>query len=255
MLPAEPMDADDVSTPDRFQKQVQFMDEHPDIVLAGSYAKIMNSSTVMRQPTRPESIATNLLFHTSLIHPTAIFRRSFLEQHHLRYDPEFRQTQDYELFTRIARLGKVANIPRVLLHYRQHDKQASSEKIANQMNYASTIMRREFETLGMNITEAELELAVAVKRYRLKEIPDALLKLNVFLSKIEMTNQKTHRYDATALRRTLGEVWLESSISLSRSGVGIRNVFLRGIPRAWIVPTLRNAVRILRLLVRPAHVM
>lgn len=243
------MDADDISAPDRLAVQTRFLEAHQDIVLVGSYARIIDSPVTLRQPTKSEDIAVHLLFHTSLIHPTAVFRRSFLEQHRLRYDPTFRQTQDYELFTRIARLGKIANIPRVLLRYRQHDRQTSNEKVADQMESARTIMRREFKELGMELTEAELDIAVAVKRYRLKEIPGALTLLEALLLKIDRANQQTQRCDTKTLRRALGEVWLESAISLSRSGVAVRKTFLRGMPRRWITLTLRNIVRILRLLV------
>lgn len=246
------MDADDISMPNRLKEQVRFLDEHPDIVLVGAYAQILDSSVVMRQPTQPGDIAVNLLFRTSLIHPTAVFRRNFLEQYHLRYDPVFRQTQDYELFTRIARLGKIANIPSVLLRYRQHDKQTSSEKLANQLESARTIMRREFEMLSIHVSEEEIDVAIAVKRYRLNKIPDALERLEVLLMKIELGNQNVCRYDATVLHRTLGEVWLESAISLSRSGIEVRSTFLLGTPRAWIIVTPRNIFRTLRFLLRGA---
>jgi len=248
------MDADDISTPDRLAVQIRYLNQHQDIVLVGSYARIIGSGVIMRQPTEPGEIATSLLFRTSVIHPTAVFRRDFLNQYHLRYNPSFLQTQDYELFTRIARLGKIANIPRVLLHYRQHNQQTSSKKVVSQMESARIIMRREFKAFGMEITEEELDTAIAVKRYHLKEIPGALVLLEAFLLKIDRTNQQTRRYDTKALRRALGEVWLESVISLSRSGVEVREAFLRSTLRRWITLTLRNMLRIARFLTLSTHI-
>lgn len=242
------MDADDVSLPTRLATQVAFLDTHPEVVLVGSFARMLPSGVLMRQPLTHEMLAPHLLFHTSFIHPTVMMRRIFLNEHHLRYDPSFRQTQDYELFTRIARLGKVANIPTILLFYREHDKQASHEKITNQMQNARTIIQRECGSLGLTLSEEELDLVVAIKRYRLASIPDALTKVASLFLRIVDANEKTHRYTSHALCATLGDIWLESAISLSRSGCEVRSAFIRGKPRAWVALTPRNILRICRLL-------
>lgn len=247
------MDADDVSLPERLATQVTFLESHPDVVLVGSFAQIMNSSLLMRQPTTHDTLAPHLLFRTSFIHPTVVFRRAFLMKHALRYDTAFRQTQDYELFTRIARIGTVANIPKVLLLYRQHEKQASHEKLANQIENARTIMRREFETFGLSLTEEELDLVAGVKRFSFASLPHVLERLSTLFTRIMKRNEEMHRYTEAGLREVLGEIWLQSAISLSRNGIEVRRDFLMGTPRRWITPTPRNFLRALRLLIVGPH--
>lgn len=119
------MDGDDWVTPDRFEKQVAFLRAHPDHVCVGSYFNYMDADGALLKwnprDIDPQAIEAALLRGDggSLIHPVVMFRRAALAQTGA-YRAEAQWVEDLDLYLRLARVGKLSNIPEVLLHYRYH---------------------------------------------------------------------------------------------------------------------------------------
>lgn len=119
------MDADDISEPNRFEKQLQYMQINNQVV-CGSYATIINSSGEkigeMNYPPFAEKIKSFALLHNPFIHPSVMFRKDiFLKVG--GYKRFFKYIEDYELWTRIVFKYKSGNIPERLLRYRVHNEQ------------------------------------------------------------------------------------------------------------------------------------
>lgn len=116
-------DADDISRPDRLGKQVAFLEAHAACALVGTWADIWRA----REPTgrshhHPSDNATlkfELLFNNPFVHSSVMMRKTILEQVGGYAGDSFPQTGDYELWSRIARVGEVANIPEALQIYRE----------------------------------------------------------------------------------------------------------------------------------------
>jgi hypothetical protein len=117
-------DQDDISMPDRLEKQVAYMQAHPECGLLGSWAQIMEinklSSRFHRHPTSDWELRYGLLFNNPFVHSSVMLRKSVVtELGGYTTDPERQPPEDYELWSRIARVSAVANIPDVLLIYRE----------------------------------------------------------------------------------------------------------------------------------------
>lgn len=115
------MDHDDISLPQRFEKQVTYMDANPDVGVVGTYAHSFPQPG--HYPNRFETdkeLKLALMTNCSIIHPTAMIRASLLNEHGLRYESEFSPAEDYALWSRLIPLTKFYNIPEVLFHYRWH---------------------------------------------------------------------------------------------------------------------------------------
>lgn len=111
-------DADDVYLPQRLQVQVDFMDAHPDIVAAGSWFKTLPEQSVVKPLQKPGMI--DLLRMNQFGHPTMMLRRTLIEDYGFKYDTTFSVGTDYDLWSRIIRQYPMANIPMVLVYYRNH---------------------------------------------------------------------------------------------------------------------------------------
>lgn len=126
------MDADDVCLPDRFEKQVAYLDAHPDCVVLGGGETVVDEKgrpiNDLRVPLTHEEIdANNLRGVTSIRHPTVMMRREAV----LRagcYDASYRAAQDLDLWLRMAEIGRLANLDDILIRYRIHDKSISGGK-------------------------------------------------------------------------------------------------------------------------------
>lgn len=122
------MDADDYSYPNRFEKQLRFMDNHPEIVASGCYAKLMNengeSTGKMFTSTDIKKLKALFPFRTPIYHPSAIIRR-IIDEKIVQYDETFRYSQDYALWMNLIDKG-ISNIPEHLIKYRLSSNQISS---------------------------------------------------------------------------------------------------------------------------------
>ncbi|MBQ6117706.1 MAG: glycosyltransferase [Clostridia bacterium] len=122
------MDTDDICLPERLALQTAYMDDHPDVMFAGAWADIFSENeedvleTCKPHMCPQEEYRIRQLFANDplLIHPTVIFRRSFLQQYRLRYseDPRYRYAEDYEMWTRCADHGRAGILEQVVLRYR-----------------------------------------------------------------------------------------------------------------------------------------
>jgi len=117
-------DQDDLSHPDRLTLQVAHMEAHQDCVLLGSWAQIMEVDRLVdrfhRHPVDEPTLRYQLLFNNPFVHSSVLLRRSALQQvGGYTTDPERQPPEDYELWSRLSRIGSVANLGQVLLVYRE----------------------------------------------------------------------------------------------------------------------------------------
>ncbi len=116
------MDSDDVCFPDRFEKQVKFMTENPNIDISGTWIEefenhIENNVSIRKVPTSHEEIARYIGKRNPLNHPSVIFRKEAVLK--AGSYQSFLLFEDWYLWARMMVNGcKFANIPECLLHFR-----------------------------------------------------------------------------------------------------------------------------------------
>lgn len=136
------MDADDISVPDRFETQMAFLEDHPDVDIVGGYLTEFDSDpeephAKRTVPCRHEKIEQRAKFRSPMNHATVMFRRESVMDAG-NYRPVSRM-EDYDLWVRMLMNGsQLRNIPDVLLKMRAGDELYDRRK---GYEYA----RREFE--------------------------------------------------------------------------------------------------------------
>jgi glycosyltransferase involved in cell wall biosynthesis len=117
------MDQDDLAHPERFARQVAFLDAHLDVAVVGCAVTLIdqagNRIRDVDYPLTPEAIAAFLERGSPLAHPAVMMRRDAVRAVGA-YRAVFRYGEDYDLWLRIAERHPIANLPDRLLHYRQH---------------------------------------------------------------------------------------------------------------------------------------
>lgn len=140
------MDADDIALPDRFRKQVAFLEANPDHVVIGGQQEWMDEEGSVLGPLwapldHDTVDARNLCGHVSIGHPASMLRAEAVRQIG-GYTGGFRSAGDIDLWLRMAEVGKVANLPDIVLRYRLVSGGISGAKSAQQIANA----RRAVET-------------------------------------------------------------------------------------------------------------
>jgi len=152
------MDADDIAMRDRLKLQVEFMDTHPQYVMCGSNALVINNENEVtgkiKNLTNNYYLQVNLLFSVPFIHPSMIIRREALLEN--RYDEDYLHVEDYELWCRLSQKGKIANLSQYLLHYRWHNTNVSVLNSEIQEKQKDQIIIKQIERLGLTPNKEEL---------------------------------------------------------------------------------------------------
>lgn len=137
------MDADDLALPTRLERQYQYLRDHPECVLVGcDYYDIDGNSEIVSENdynyASDRVLRWLLLICNPFIHPGVSFRRSTVADLG-GYRREYESAEDYDLWTRICAVGKVANIPCKLMKKRYHSNSMSVIRRATQSRHAGTI--------------------------------------------------------------------------------------------------------------------
>ena len=158
------MDADDICMPQRLERQLSFMEAHPDIDVLGSALMLHGTRKIRRRPEAHDMIVAELLFNCSIFHPTVMLRTERAHGGGLFgnsvYDPRQQHAEDYGLWVRLAIQGgaRFANLPNPLLVYRIHNGSITRRYTAQQNSTAIAIKRWQLKKLGISPTVAEMNL-------------------------------------------------------------------------------------------------
>jgi len=160
------MDADDISLPDRIEKQVDFMLTNSQVVACGSYIQYFGDKDQKKRDyiTKQNHVNSFLLIGSPLAHPSVIIRGSVIRENSIQYDEGLRYSQDYKFWLELSRYGQLANIPEVLLKYRISSQQISSAKIIEQHNIGVNIRKQVIEELFKNKSLNEFTLRFSETR-------------------------------------------------------------------------------------------
>ncbi|MDZ7587633.1 MAG: glycosyltransferase [Parasphingorhabdus sp.] len=133
------MDGDDVSFPNRFQKQLAFWTRNPEYGVIGTWCKDVTEvgnptgRAIASQPTDHEAFLAAVLQRQPLIaHPTVMMHRHLLEKVG-GYRAMFRHCEDYDLWLRLSAHTKLCSMPEHLYAYRYYPGQVSQRHIVEQL--------------------------------------------------------------------------------------------------------------------------
>ena len=136
------MDADDIAEPNRFEKQIKYLDENIE-----SKKRLFT--------TNADQLKSELIFSSCIAHPTVMIRKKILGKYNLKYDLNYAGAEDYCLWWEIAKVSKIATLPDILLNYRMHESQVTKVKDSKYYNMMRELMENRFKDIDFYATEEE----------------------------------------------------------------------------------------------------
>jgi hypothetical protein len=129
------LDADDVSVRGRLEEQVGFMKAHPEVVLLGGQARLINDRGeafgTAEYPTGDAALREALRAINPFVHSAVVMRRAAFDAVG-GYRSNLAHSEDLDLWLRLAERGGLANLPKPVVEYRMHDAQQSLHKQRDQ---------------------------------------------------------------------------------------------------------------------------
>lgn len=140
------LDQDDICLPDRFARQVAYLDAHPHVTLVAAAASVFEGDATRASPHAPISTPTLIgwLLHIQnpLVWSTTMIRGSIARMLDPFTDPDCLYAEDFDLYHRLLAKGPVARLDTVLLRYRDHPGGASQRYRDTMLANASAVLAR-----------------------------------------------------------------------------------------------------------------
>lgn len=119
------LDHDDTCRPERFAKQVAWLDEHPECGVVASWTRMVPDDEIKKFPSEDRDIKIAMMCGCSIWHPASMIRRSAIEAAGVRYEAAYSPCEDYMLWMKLAPHVEFHNIPEALTEYRWHASNTS----------------------------------------------------------------------------------------------------------------------------------
>lgn len=210
------LDSDDRAYPDRLEKQVAFLDTHPEYAQVGSWCRMMDAqgrilNKIKRQPTLPDDIHAQFLFRCAMSNRSIMARTAILQEYGYRND--FPRCQDYELHVRLAKYYKLGNLPECLVYGRIHPQQITGQTADLGDAKKQEIISGQLHELGVTFSQEDLVPHLTLSRMRKSDfVPDAhyLKWAREWLERLQQANKQTHCYAEPAFSHALSQKWLQA---------------------------------------------
>ncbi|TDD98402.1 glycosyltransferase family 2 protein [Flavobacterium cellulosilyticum] len=248
------MDADDWCYPERFEKQMDFLNKNQEIVMCGTqgyWLKDINQNPISawKYPTREAYIKIYMLFAASFGHSSVIFRSASFDKFNLRYNENISTCEDWDLWIRVAKMGHVANLPDFVMKYRilENSNHRSSGNTKRHLEERSMIISSYWTNFGISFKPEQ----VYDYYYGNKTMTpcDFIIKLSVLIKTFNLLYANTENNFVIAERKNFSymmvrrilDFWKRSQVS--RFDLLIWKVILKEV-------TFMNKIKLLKSIIR-----
>jgi glycosyltransferase involved in cell wall biosynthesis len=159
-------DADDISLPDRFARQVMYMEQHAEIGLVSSQVLMIDATGApldlkyFTDATEDQTLQAQLLVNNCFCQGSVMFRKRCLEVVG-NYDESLDSAEDYDLWLRLAEVTRLARLPEYLYKYRVHAASISSVKRGLQLQNMAASLEKLLSRRASERANAAIQARVA----------------------------------------------------------------------------------------------
>jgi glycosyltransferase involved in cell wall biosynthesis len=222
------MDADDVMHPDRIERQVAFMDAHPEIGASGSHMELLHEpGTVRRASLTDAECRAAAIFRIPLFQPSTIYRRNVLVEHGIRFQDDWpRYGEDWLFQLRLMRATRLANMDAALVRYRVTERSLASRRddIGQQRVLFTEILR----WFGLPHGDHDLRMHLnAVKCYPHPLAATDIGEMKAYLDSLRTRVRGSGLFPAELFGLELDRVWDDLAYQLPRFDRAVTFAYLR----------------------------
>lgn len=164
------LDAEDTVTPDRFEKQLRFLENNPDHYIVGSYVRFCSPSGNLlweyKPPTNPNRIQKSMFINNMFCHPAVMCRRELFEEFGA-YPRNYPSAEDYALFFEVTRTRLTANLPEFLTYSIVNPAGITIQQRKNQLRSRLRIIVHHFDCTPVACCGLARNLLLCIVPYKL----------------------------------------------------------------------------------------
>jgi len=142
-------DSDDMSMPDRFQEQVNYLNKNPKVGVVGGFIDIFDDTTsknlgIRKYPEKDEDLRKMVFFCSPIAQPASMIRKQVFNEIGF-YREIDAPSEDLNLWFRLGERFKFANIQKVVIKYRYHPHSMTGSKLRLMENRANKIRLKNWD--------------------------------------------------------------------------------------------------------------
>lgn len=232
------MDADDVSRPERFEKQVSFLEKNPSVGVCGTWMHMIHNKTVYKHRyLASDTIKSALVFNNPIVHPSVMMRKAVFENTAHVYSTDYPHGEDYALWISLLDKTNFAVLDEPLIEYRAHAGQVSRKFNSIQRDSVKKAQKIIFDHLGIKANEEEKEIHFSLFLEDYKKTKTYYAAVEKWLLKLVAANERVKFFDNTAFRNICGEWWFRVNRELAPPGIGSYSKFKISALSAEFMPS------------------
>ncbi len=208
------MDADDISLPDRFKEQTEFLEVHPTVAAVGSKAFSFGNDMYVQGYSyfKSEQFKIKMLFwNYGLIHSSALIRKSVLDEYNIVYDNQIKKSQDYKLWIDLMWHGDVITLDKIQILYRTGETQISAVSAGDQLEYANQVALTQVKKIYKNINADEEKFHLNM-RLNTDVYNNDVKGLARYCDRLLEANKRSHIYLQNELSKEISFIWCQKAI-------------------------------------------
>ncbi|MDZ7839983.1 MAG: glycosyltransferase family A protein [Gammaproteobacteria bacterium] len=205
------LDSDDYAYPQRLARQVEWLDEHPDVVQVGSWCGFMDADgrslrKVRRQPLLADDVHAHMLFHCPVVNRTVMARTAVLRD--FGYREAFPRCQDYDLHQRLVRSHRLANMGEILVCGREHEGRFTGRTAELGRDRKMALFREMLTRLEVDCGDEDLARHYHLTRSNPPEPAEEYVRwAEQWLRRLKQANDACPCFPREAFLRVLAAVW------------------------------------------------
>jgi glycosyltransferase involved in cell wall biosynthesis len=203
------MDGDDISVATRFEKQLKYLQEHPDVGVVSTWYQMFDQvDEIGKFKTDPNDIKAHAIAKSPLCHAAAMMRTSLLVDNDIKYRTLYRHCEDYDLWYRLMPLTEFAILPELLYEYRitggNVTLRRKEEKDQMSFNFMRDVILKD---LAIEASQVELYYHAGRWEYIPEFTAETVGGYRAWLDQLIAQNGKLKVYPVEETRVYLEELW------------------------------------------------
>jgi len=207
-----PFDSDDISMPDKFRKQIDFLEANPDFGMVGCWVKLIDDKSELLKKkwilkSKPESIPAKLMFRNFFAQPAVVMCREAIPKG--GYVEGYNIGEDYRMWVDIVKNHKAYNLPEYLVKCRVHDENITKGDSLESRQYEYLIYRYIFSQLKIVVDDQILTNILAIKSDSPIRKYGQLVDIKNLLILILKQNESLKVYNQKQLIKVVFNRWIK----------------------------------------------
>ena len=200
------IDADDIALPNRFEKQIDFLEKNSEYGIVGAFAQTFGSENKELTFVQEDvDIRYAFLTHNPFVHSSVMIRNQILTENKLSFDLNQLHVEDYALWIKILNFSKGKVLPEILIKYRIHENQISV--VHNNIQEINTKKTQKDYLTSLLPEFKEVDLLFDIFHNQKRTISDVILFLsNIKSISLENINSLNKKLTKTLIKNAKNKI-------------------------------------------------